>query len=90
LDTDSFGATAESLLGAYFGPGYLDERWLAPFNDDLRTGLARFYEQSLKDEKALENFEFTEDKFRKRGHNRAIIPEISAHTALRVDQVDSA
>ena len=46
-DTDSFGATAGSILGAYFGPKGLDERWLAPFNDDLRTGLARFYERSL-------------------------------------------
>ena len=35
------------ILGAYFGPEGLDERWLAPFNDDLRTGLARFYERSL-------------------------------------------
>ena len=46
-DTDSFGATAGSLLGAYFGPGHLDPRWLAPFNDDIRTGLAWFYERSL-------------------------------------------
>jgi ADP-ribosylglycohydrolase len=46
-DTDSFGATAGSILGAYFGPEGLEERWLAPFNDDLRTGLARFYERSL-------------------------------------------
>jgi hypothetical protein len=46
-DTDSFGATAGSILGAYFGPEALDERWLAPFHDDLRTGLARFYERSL-------------------------------------------
>jgi ADP-ribosylglycohydrolase len=46
-DTDSFGATAGSLLGAYFGPGYLEERWLAPFNDDIHTALAWFYERSL-------------------------------------------
>ncbi len=46
-DTDSFGATAGSLLGAYFGPGHLEERWLAPFNDDLHTTLAQFYERSL-------------------------------------------
>jgi hypothetical protein len=25
----------------------LEERWLAPFKDDLRTGLARFYERPL-------------------------------------------
>ena len=46
-DTDSFGATAGSILGAYFGPGYLEDRWLAPFNDDFRCALARFDEQSL-------------------------------------------
>jgi ADP-ribosylglycohydrolase len=46
-DTDSFGATAGSLLGAYFGPGYLEERWLVPFNDDIHTALAWFYERSL-------------------------------------------
>jgi ADP-ribosylglycohydrolase len=46
-DTDSFGATSGSLLGAYFGPGHLEERWLRPFNDDIHTALAWFYERSL-------------------------------------------
>lgn len=46
-DTDSFGATAGSILGAYFGPGHLDPRWLAPFHDEIRTGLNFFYERSL-------------------------------------------
>lgn len=46
-DTDSFGATAGSLLGAFFGPGRLERRWLAPFHDEIRTGLACFYERSL-------------------------------------------
>ena len=46
-DTDSFGATAGSILGAYFGPGHLDSRWLTPFNDEIRTGLNFFYERSL-------------------------------------------
>ena len=46
-DTDSFGCTAGSILGAYFGPGHLDERWLAPFNDEIRTSLSLFYERSL-------------------------------------------
>jgi ADP-ribosylglycohydrolase len=45
LDTDSFGATAGSLLGAFHGP--IDERWYAPFNDDVRTALALFHERSL-------------------------------------------
>jgi hypothetical protein len=35
------------LLGAYFGPGCLEKCWLAPFNDDIHTALAWFYERSL-------------------------------------------
>ena len=46
-DTDSYGATAGSLLGAYFGPGYLEQRWLEPFNDDIHSGMAWFFERSL-------------------------------------------
>jgi ADP-ribosylglycohydrolase len=46
-DTDSYGATVGSILGACFGPGHLEERWLRPFNDEIRTSLARFYERSL-------------------------------------------
>lgn len=46
-DTDSYGATAGSLLGAYFGPGHLEDRWLKPFNDTLRTTVADFHEHSL-------------------------------------------
>jgi ADP-ribosylglycohydrolase len=46
-DTDSYGATAGSLAGLLFGPGSLDERWIAPFGDDLRTALALFHERSL-------------------------------------------
>lgn len=46
-DTDSFGATAGSLLGMYFGPGHLDSRWLDPLHDTLHTTLADFHEQSL-------------------------------------------
>lgn len=46
-DTDSFGATAGSILGVYFGPDHLDPRWLRPLNDEIRTGLSFFYERSL-------------------------------------------
>jgi len=46
-DTDSFGATSGSILGAYFGPGYLDDKWIKPFNDDIHTGLAWFFERSV-------------------------------------------
>jgi len=46
-DTDSFGATAGSLLGAYFGPGHLEQRWIEPFHDDIHAALNWFYERSL-------------------------------------------
>lgn len=46
-DTDSYGATAGSLAGLFFGAGSLDPRWIEPFNDDLRTALALFHERSL-------------------------------------------
>jgi ADP-ribosylglycohydrolase len=46
-DTDSFGCTAGSILGAFFGPGHLGRRWLEPFQDEIRTALASFHERSL-------------------------------------------
>jgi hypothetical protein len=46
-DTDSYGATAGSLLGLFHGAGSLDERWVEPFQDDLRPALALFHERSL-------------------------------------------
>ena len=46
-DTDCFGEIIGSIMGAYFGPGHLDERWLVPFQDDLRTTLGNFHERSL-------------------------------------------
>jgi ADP-ribosylglycohydrolase len=46
-DTDSYGCSAGSLLGAFFGPGYLEQRWLTPFNDEIRTALGAFEERSL-------------------------------------------
>jgi ADP-ribosylglycohydrolase len=46
-DTDSFGATAGSLLGCRFGPGHLERRWLTPFNDRIHLAMANFWEQSL-------------------------------------------
>jgi hypothetical protein len=46
-DTDSYGATSGSLLGLYFGPGHLEERWLLPFRDTLHTTLAEFHDQRL-------------------------------------------
>ena len=46
-DTDSFGATAGSLLGALLGPDAFDRRWIEPFNDRIHLALATFHEQSL-------------------------------------------
>jgi ADP-ribosylglycohydrolase len=46
-DTDSFGATAGSILGAFFGDGHLESRWIEPFRDDIHTALALFHERSL-------------------------------------------
>lgn len=46
-DTDSFGATAGSLLGALLGPQMFDPRWTAPFNDRIHLALATFHETSL-------------------------------------------
>jgi len=46
-DTDSYGCTAGSILGVFFGPGHLEPRWPAPFRDTLRTSLAAFDETSL-------------------------------------------
>lgn len=48
-DTDSFGATAGSVLGVLFGPGYLADRWLQPFNDRLNLALGEINEQSLNE-----------------------------------------
>ena len=47
MDTDCFGEIIGSLLGAFFGPGHLEDRWLEPFNDIYHTSLGSFYEQSL-------------------------------------------
>ncbi len=47
-DADSYGATVGSMLGCFFGPGHLEDRWLAPFHDRILTTLANFHEQSIK------------------------------------------
>ena len=44
-DTDSFGCTAGSLLGAHFGEAPADR--LAVFNDEIQISLASFHEHSL-------------------------------------------
>ena len=44
-DTDSYGCTAGSILGAYFGS--IDESWIAPFKDKINLALACAPEHSL-------------------------------------------
>lgn len=46
-DTDSFGCTCGSILGAFHGPAKLDARWLKPFNDTIYHALADCHEQKL-------------------------------------------
>lgn len=46
-DTDSFGATAGSVLGCFFGQGHLHERWLQPFQNRIFHALADFHEYDL-------------------------------------------
>jgi ADP-ribosylglycohydrolase len=46
-DTDSFGATSGSMLGCFFGPGHMPERWLAPFDNKIYHALADFHEYDL-------------------------------------------
>ena len=46
-DTDSFGATAGSILGARFGPGHLEDRWVTPFRDRIQLSMAMTWETSL-------------------------------------------
>lgn len=46
-DTDSYGALAGAVLGVRFGPEGLDDRWIEPFQDTLRTTVATFHEYSL-------------------------------------------
>lgn len=46
-DTDSFGASSGSMLGCFFGQGYLHERWLQPFQNRILHALANFPEYDL-------------------------------------------
>ena len=49
-DTDSFGATAGSYLGALLGPAAFDRsHWLDRFNDDIHLALATCHIHSLSE-----------------------------------------
>jgi ADP-ribosylglycohydrolase len=46
-DTDSYGCTCGSILGMFFGPGHLEQRWLTPFHDEIHIGMTGCCERSL-------------------------------------------
>ncbi|MEP4149423.1 MAG: ADP-ribosylglycohydrolase family protein [Halioglobus sp.] len=46
-DTDSFGATAGSVLGCLLGPGHLEQKWLAPLNNRIAHGLCDLHEYEM-------------------------------------------
>jgi hypothetical protein len=49
-DTDSFGATAGSYLGALLGPSAFDrEHWIGKFRDDIHLALATCHIRSLSE-----------------------------------------
>jgi len=47
FDTDCNGATSGSVLGLMLGRKALPERWIAPMNDTLLTGVAGYHKVSL-------------------------------------------
>ncbi len=47
FDTDCNGATSGSVLGLMLGRKALPERWIAPMNDTLMTGVAGYHKVSL-------------------------------------------
>lgn len=48
-DTDCNAATAGSIVGLLLGAAALPERWIAPFNDTLRSCVAEFGQVSIRD-----------------------------------------
>ncbi len=48
-DTDSFGATAGSLLGIRFAPERIERRWTEPFRDTIHVPLAQHWGTSLSE-----------------------------------------
>lgn len=48
-DTDSFGCSAGSILGAWFGPGHLEARWTEPFRDRIQLALAQVWVSSISE-----------------------------------------
>ena len=46
-DTDSFGATAGSIAGVFYGEKGLDPKWLKPLNNTIHTTVAGFHELDL-------------------------------------------
>lgn len=49
FDTDCNGATAGSILGLILGAKALPEKWTAPLNDTLETGVAGYHHVRISD-----------------------------------------
>ena len=47
MDTDCTAGTAASIVGAAVGYERLDQRWIAPFNDQVKTVVAGFGHGSI-------------------------------------------
>jgi ADP-ribosylglycohydrolase len=49
MDTDCNGATAGSIIGAALGAGKLPEKWIAPLDGRLDTGVQGFMQPKIED-----------------------------------------
>ncbi len=49
FDTDCNGATVGSILGAIYGRAALPDKWTAPLNDRLKTGVAGYNDVQIAD-----------------------------------------
>jgi ADP-ribosylglycohydrolase len=49
IDTDCNGGTVGSIVGAAVGYAGLDQRWISPLNDRVKTVVANFGEGSISD-----------------------------------------
>lgn len=49
FDTDCNGATAGSVIGILHGAREIPDRWTAPFNDTLETGVAGYHRVRISD-----------------------------------------
>lgn len=49
FDTDCNGATVGSIMGMMMGANRLPEKWTAPLNDTLQTGVSGYHRVSISE-----------------------------------------